>query len=133
MKAVFKHFPGKNVLNSLDFSAASGQVVGLLGRNGAGKSTMLQCALGLSEIDSGSVTIFGEQPNNFSEEVKGKIGYVPQQVDLFQQFGSLQRAAGADEESHRPETANDAHEAEHDSEGEDHAEELEPRPAGCRF
>lgn len=83
LQAVFKHYPGKNVLNNLNFSAAAGQVVGLLGRNGAGKSTMLQCALGLSEIDSGSVTVFGEQPGNFDEITKGKIGYVPQEVDLF--------------------------------------------------
>ena len=83
MNAVFKHYPGKYALNGLDFAASSGQVVGLLGRNGAGKSTLLQAALGLCDIDSGSITVFGEHPSNLSECVKARIGYVPQQVDLF--------------------------------------------------
>ena len=83
MNAVFKHYPGKYALNGLDFAASSGQVVGLLGRNGAGKSTLLQAALGLCDVDSGSITVFGEHPSNLSECVKARIGYVPQQVDLF--------------------------------------------------
>mgnify|MGYP000123068327 CR=1 FL=1 len=83
MNAVFKHYPGKYALNGLDFAASPGQVVGLLGRNGAGKSTLLQAALGLCDIDSGSITVFGEHSNNLSECVKARIGYVPQQVDLF--------------------------------------------------
>lgn len=83
MRAVFKHYPGKYALNGLDFAASPGQVVGLLGRNGAGKSTLLQAALGLCAIDSGSITVFGERPDNLSEAVKARIGYVPQQVDLF--------------------------------------------------
>ena len=83
MHGLFKHYPGKCVLNDLDFSAKAGQVVGLLGRNGAGKSTLLQAALGLTDIDRGSITIFGERPSDLSEATKGRIGYVPQQVDLF--------------------------------------------------
>lgn len=84
MQTVFKHFPGKSVLNGIDFSVNKGQVIGLLGRNGAGKTTMLECALGLREIDLGEIHLYSETPNALSEATRARIGYVPQQTDLFE-------------------------------------------------
>lgn len=84
LKSVFKHFPGKPVLDGVDFSVACGQIVGLLGRNGAGKTTLLECALGLREIDHGAIRVCGEAPNALSAATRARIGYVPQQTDLFE-------------------------------------------------
>ena len=84
MQTVFKHFPGKSVLNGIDFSVKSGQVIGLLGRNGAGKTTLLECALGLREIDLGEIHLYGETPNALTEATRARIGYVPPQTDLFE-------------------------------------------------
>jgi len=84
LSGVSKHFGAQSVLQALDWSIMPGQVVGLLGRNGAGKSTLIECLLGLREVDAGSVTIFGEDVSNLSESARARIGYVPQQSDLFE-------------------------------------------------
>lgn len=84
ISSVVKNFGSQQVLRDLGWQIQPGQVVGLLGRNGAGKSTLLECMLGLRETESGSVTIYGEDVNNLSDEVRARIGYVPQKSDLFQ-------------------------------------------------
>jgi ABC-2 type transport system ATP-binding protein len=90
MSAVTKHFGAKQVLAGLDWQIAPGQVVGLLGRNGAGKSTLLECLLGLRELDGGRVALFGEAPDDLSDEARARIGYVPQKTDLFDWLTPLQ-------------------------------------------
>jgi ABC-2 type transport system ATP-binding protein len=75
---VSKAFGKDQVLKNLDWQVPAGKVIGLLGRNGAGKSTLLECALGLRELDQGSATIMGESSRKLSEEVRAKLGYVPQ-------------------------------------------------------
>lgn len=84
MSRVSKHFASQQVLCNLDWQVEAGQVVGLLGRNGAGKSTLIECMLGLRETDAGSVTIFGEDVANLSEQVRARIGYVPQKSEVFE-------------------------------------------------
>ena len=82
--AISKRFDGHTVLRSLTWSVARGQVVGLLGRTGAGKSTLIECLLGLREVEGGTVKIFGECASNLSEQARAKIGYVPQKSDVFE-------------------------------------------------
>lgn len=84
MSQVSKHFASQQVLCNLDWQVDAGQVVGLLGRNGAGKSTLIECMLGLRETDSGTVTIFGEDVANLSEQARARIGYVPQKSEVFE-------------------------------------------------
>lgn len=84
VSSISKSFGAQSVLRSLDWEIVPGQVIGLLGRNGAGKSTLLECMLGLRETDSGSVTVYGEGVEDFSEATRARIGYVPQKADLFE-------------------------------------------------
>lgn len=84
VSSIAKHFGSQSVLDALDWQIAPGQVVGLLGRNGAGKSTLIECLLGLREIDGGSARLFGEDVGNLSPQTRARIGYVPQQSDLFE-------------------------------------------------
>lgn len=93
MNGVFKHVPEKYALNGLDFELLPGQVVGLLGRNGAGKTTLIECALGLKKIDAGSVSLFGESPHALSDSARARLGYVPQQNDLFEWLTAMQLLA----------------------------------------
>ncbi len=78
-----KAFAGCKILDQLDWQINAGQVIGLLGRNGSGKSTLLECLLGLQEHDSGSVSLYGAGVLDLPDTVRAKIGYVPQQSDLF--------------------------------------------------
>ena len=83
MAGVAKRFGKNAVIDGLDWEIPAGQVVGLLGRNGEGKSTLLACMLGLVETDAGTVSIYGEDVGHLSNETRARIGYVPQQLDLF--------------------------------------------------
>jgi ABC-2 type transport system ATP-binding protein len=82
--AISKRFGAQQVLDGLDWQIKPGQVIGLLGRNGAGKSTLLECLLGLREVDSGSITLLGENVTSLSEMARARIGYVPQESALFE-------------------------------------------------
>ncbi|MGB6850620.1 MAG: ABC transporter ATP-binding protein, partial [Thermoanaerobaculia bacterium] len=67
---------GTNVLDGVSFSIEPGQVVGLVGKNGAGKTTLLRIAMGMIEVQQGSVQLFGLDPREQSIEVKQRVGYV---------------------------------------------------------
>jgi ABC-2 type transport system ATP-binding protein len=58
-KEVAKRYGNRNALEGLSFTAESGQITGLLGRNGAGKTTALRILVGLERADSGLATISG--------------------------------------------------------------------------
>jgi ABC-2 type transport system ATP-binding protein len=81
------------VLKALDWQLMPGQVVGLLGRNGAGKTTLLETLLGLREPASGSVSLFGQSVQLLGDAERARIGYVPQQSDLFEGFTPRQLLA----------------------------------------
>lgn len=70
------------VLNNLTLDLPAGAVVGLVGRNGAGKSSLLRCFLGLSVPQSGSLTVLGDPAKRLTDGVRERLGYVPQQADL---------------------------------------------------
>ena len=84
VSSITKRFDNRTVLDQLDWKIMPGPVVGLLGRNGAGKSTLIECLLGLRETDAGTVTLFGEDVARLSDGARARIGYVPQQSDLFE-------------------------------------------------
>lgn len=73
----------KQILQQLSLEISSGKIVGLLGRNGSGKTTLIECMLGLREIDRGTLSLFGESPALLSDTVRARLGYVPQQLDLY--------------------------------------------------
>ena len=81
---------GPPVLAGLDWQLLPGQVVGLLGRNGAGKTTLLECLLGLRAPQAGTVQLFGQPAAQLDDAARARIGYVPQQSDLFDSFTPAQ-------------------------------------------
>ena len=73
-----KSFGQKQVLFGVDFKAESGQILGLIGKNGAGKTTIFHSILRFLEY-SGNIT-FDKQP--ISQETYQKIGYLPEERSL---------------------------------------------------
>ena len=92
------HRQYRTVLAALSFSLPAGAVLGLVGRNGAGKSSLLNCLVGLTAPDAGHSTLLGEPSLALTDSVRGRLGYVAQSPDLwprlngeqhFQRIGSL--------------------------------------------
>lgn len=71
-----RHFGKKCALNGVDLEIPSGCVFGLVGENGAGKTTMLKHILGLYRPQEGSVDVFGYSPADNPVEVLSEIGYL---------------------------------------------------------
>ena len=84
LKGLTVSFGVQRVLDGLDWSLPSGQVVGLLGRNGAGKTTLIETLLGLREPAAGQALLFGQAAQALPDDVRARIGYVPQRSDLFE-------------------------------------------------
>ena len=77
-------------LRGLDWRLHRGQVVGLLGRNGAGKTSLIEALLGLRAPSAGRAKLYGMPAQRPSDAVRAKIGYVPQHSGLFEDLGVQQ-------------------------------------------
>jgi ABC-2 type transport system ATP-binding protein len=80
---VCRRFGGKRVLRGVDLAIPRGSVVGLLGKNAGGKTTLIKCLLGLLKTDSGTLQVFDEDSWWLSADTKARLGYVPQEVSLY--------------------------------------------------
>ena len=79
-------FGRKTILDSLNLNLNDGQILGLLGPNGVGKSTIFNLITGLVSPDYGSIIINSEKVNKFpifERTLKFKIGFVPQSGGFF--------------------------------------------------
>ena len=78
-----KSFKGKPAVQNLALQVKEGEIVGLLGANGAGKSTTINMLLGFLNADSGEVKINQKDCYTASDEVRKLIGYIPENVNLY--------------------------------------------------
>lgn len=73
-------------LDHLNLTVEEGEVFGLLGPNGSGKTTAINCILALLHFDKGSVKVFGKEMQPDSYDIKRKIGVVLQNVAVFEEL-----------------------------------------------
>src|SRR5262247_3003326 len=80
-----KSYSGRTVVRGVSLEVESGEVVGLLGSNGAGKTTMFYMTVGLTMPDSGRVILDGEDVTDDPMYVRARkgIGYLPQEPSIF--------------------------------------------------
>jgi ABC-2 type transport system ATP-binding protein len=78
-----KRYAGRAAVSGLSFTVGRGEIVGLLGPNGAGKSTTLRILAGFLTASSGSVRIAGFDAQRQSDEVRRRIGYMPENNPLY--------------------------------------------------
>lgn len=80
---VSKIYDQKTALSNLDLTIQSGEIVGLIGHNGAGKSTTIKSLVSIINPSSGQIFVDGKELSANRLEIKKKIGYVADSPDLF--------------------------------------------------
>lgn len=86
---VFKDFWGRpkaKAVNDVDFEVRKGEVLGLLGPNGSGKTTTVKMMLGLLYPTKGHIEVFGQSPRHVA--TKARIGYLPEESYLYRYLDS---------------------------------------------
>ena len=86
MEKISLSFGKRQILDNINFDVNSGEILGMLGPNGVGKSTLFNLIIGLIKPDFGSIIINGENVLNYpiaERTQKFKIGYVPQYGGYF--------------------------------------------------
>ncbi len=77
-------------VNGLNLSLQKGEVFGMLGPNGSGKTTTILMLLGLTEPTSGKVRVLGLDPSRRPLQVKSRIGYLPDQIGFYDDLTARQ-------------------------------------------
>jgi ABC-2 type transport system ATP-binding protein len=80
---LMKRYAGRTAVNDISFSVARGEIVGLLGPNGAGKSTTMRILSGFMPATHGTVHVAGFDVFHQSDEVRRRIGYMPENNPLY--------------------------------------------------
>lgn len=70
-------------VDSVSFTIGSGEIVGLLGHNGAGKSTVMRLLTGFLEPDAGSISIHDAQVAENPQQAQSMLGYLPENLPLY--------------------------------------------------
>jgi ABC-2 type transport system ATP-binding protein len=83
LKNLHKNFGDVKAVNSLSFEVEKGDIFGLIGPDGAGKTTTLRMIAGIMEPTSGSVSVMGFNLPNEAEAAKEHTGYMPQKFSLY--------------------------------------------------
>jgi lipopolysaccharide export system ATP-binding protein len=83
-----KTYGGRKVVDGVSFDIRRGEVVGLLGRNGAGKTTSFDMVLGLVKPEKGSITLGGKELTKMSIHERSRMGisYLPQEASTFRKL-----------------------------------------------
>jgi ABC-2 type transport system ATP-binding protein len=86
LRDVRKRHGAHDVLDGLDLEVKRGEVVALLGANGAGKSTALRIALGLDSADAGQAMLMGQPAAQADAALRRRVAFIPETVGLYEEL-----------------------------------------------
>ena len=86
VKHLTKSYKSNKAVDDLSFNVHEGEILGLLGPNGSGKTTTMNCILSLLKFNMGEITIFGKEMSPSAYDIKAKIGVVFQDVAVFDEL-----------------------------------------------
>ena len=86
VKDLVKRYKELVALDHFQLSIKEGEIFGLLGPNGSGKTTTIHCILGLLSYDKGEIQVFGKKMKSDAYEIKQDIGVVMQNVAVFDEL-----------------------------------------------
>ena len=90
IKNVSKTYNGtKKTLENITFNVNDGEIFAFIGRNGAGKTTMIKLIVGILDFESGEILINGKSIKESPIECKKDIAYVPDNPDLYENMKAI--------------------------------------------
>jgi ABC-2 type transport system ATP-binding protein len=92
-EALTKRYGANLAVDHVDFEVAAGEIVGILGPNGSGKTTTILMLLGLTEPTSGRAMVAGFDPLRDPLEVKRRVGYLPDQIGFYDNMSARENLA----------------------------------------
>ncbi len=87
---ITKRYNDTTVVDDLNLEIKTGEIVGIIGHNGAGKSTTMKMIAGLVEPTSGEIRVMGQNMQKNNTKVKQKIGYLPEDSPLYEAMTAQQ-------------------------------------------
>lgn len=90
VEGLTKKYRGKTVVDHISFEVRNGQILGLIGTNGAGKSTTISMLCALLKPDDGRILFHGVDVWEHPGRVRQKIGYVPQEIALYESLSGME-------------------------------------------
>ena len=109
LQSLTKSFPGVRAVDGLSFAVSAGEIFGLVGPDGAGKTTTLRMLAGVMSPDAGTALVAGFDVTRDPEAVKRHISYMPQRFGLYEDltvdenirfYADLFGVSAADRERH---------------------------------
>jgi ABC-2 type transport system ATP-binding protein len=88
-----KRYGRFSAVNGIDLAVEKGEVFGLLGPNGSGKTTTILLLLGLTEPSAGSIRVLGLDPLRQPLAVKRRVGYLPDQIGFYDHLTARENLA----------------------------------------
>jgi len=87
---VYKQYHHTIAVEDLNLEVGQGEIVGIIGHNGAGKSTTLKMIAGLIEPSSGTIRVMGGDLQHSGTKIKQQIGYLPEESPLYENMTARQ-------------------------------------------
>ncbi len=103
-KGLVKKYSGRAVVDNVSFTVSQGEIVGLLGRNGAGKTTSFRMTIGMIAPDAGTVIFDGVDVTRMPMHKRARcgMGYLSQEPSIFQRLTVRQNIMAIMETTHLP-------------------------------
>ncbi|MEX1247152.1 MAG: ABC transporter ATP-binding protein [Anaerolineales bacterium] len=89
-KGAEKRYGHIQALKGVDVAVRQGQIFGLIGANGAGKSTFIKLLVGAARADAGSLRVLGLDPQRDRFELREQLGYMPQSPALYDDLTAVE-------------------------------------------
>ena len=87
--SLHKSYGKHEVLKGIDLDVYEGELFGFIGKNGVGKSTTIECSIGIKDFDSGTIEILGRDIRKESLEAKRCFGYVTSEPTAYEEMTGL--------------------------------------------
>src|SRR5689334_20276506 len=91
LEHIHKRYDDATVVHDLSLEIKQGEIVGIIGHNGAGKSTTMKMIAGLIEPTSGTIEVMGHNiQKSGNTKIKQRIGYLPEESPLYESMSAQQ-------------------------------------------